>query len=72
MTLLHPELDKCHSYLSYRLADREKYTPPERFAEYLSEKCVSEVSSLIRELTGVHPSLWEFNQLGFESLLHLA
>tara|TARA_B100001123_G_scaffold451015_1_gene626007 strand:+ start:1598 stop:1987 length:390 start_codon:yes stop_codon:yes gene_type:complete len=45
---------------------------PERVAEYLSEKLVSEVSSLILELTGVRPSLWELNQLIFESLLHLA
>jgi|GEM_PF-2962293 len=30
MTLLHPDLDKCHSYLTYHLADKEKYVPPAR------------------------------------------
>ena len=129
MTLLHPELDKCHSYLAYHLADNEKYVPPprtgipfitisretgagghtlskmlqgyldmkwplpksdwtvfdkdlvqsamkehglpQRFAKYLPEKRISEITSLIGELAGLHPPLWDLNQLVFESLLHL-
>ena len=129
MTLLHPDLDKCHSYLTYHLADKEKYVPParrgmpfitisreagarghslsellhgyldmkwplpesdwtvfdkdlvqaameehglpQRFGKYLAEKRVSEIKSLIGELTGLHPPLWDLNQLVFESLLHL-
>ena len=128
MSLLRPELDKCHSYLASYLADKNKYIPPpktgqpfvtisretgagghslskflrgyldmkcplsqndwtvfdkdlvqmsmkehglpERFSKYLPEKRVSEIKSLIGELAGLHPSLWELNQLVFESLLH--
>lgn len=128
MSLLHPELEKCHSYLAYYLADKKKYVPPprtgqpfvtisretgagghtlskmlrgyldmkwplphndwtvfdkdlvemsmkehglpERFSKYLPEKRVSEIESLIGELAGLHPSLWELNQLVFKSLLH--
>jgi hypothetical protein len=129
MALLHPELDKCHSYLAYYLADKSKCVPPprtgmpfvtisretgagghtlskmlqgyldmkwpltqsdwtvfdkdlvqmamkehgmpERFADYLPEKRISEIKSLIGELAGLHPPLWELNQLVLESLLHL-
>lgn len=45
---------------------------PERFAHYLPEGHVSEVSSLIGELVGLHPSIWELNQNVFETLVHLA
>ncbi len=45
---------------------------PERFAHYLPEGHVSEISSLIGELVGLHPSIWELNQNVFETLVHLA
>lgn len=45
---------------------------PERFAHFLPEGHVSEISSLIGELVGLHPSIWELNQNVFETLVHLA
>ena len=45
---------------------------PERFARYLPEDHVSEIGSLIGELLGLHPPIWELNQDVFETLIHLA
>lgn len=45
---------------------------PERFAHFLPEGHVSEISSLIGELVGLHPSIWELNQNVFETLVNLA
>lgn len=45
---------------------------PERFARYLPEAHVSEIGSLISELLGLHPPIWELNQDVFETLIHLA
>lgn len=45
---------------------------PERFARYLPEAHVSEIGSLIGELLGLHPPIWELNQDVFETLIHLA
>ena len=45
---------------------------PERFARYLPEGHVSEIGSIIGELLGLHPPIWELNQDVFETLIHLA
>ncbi len=45
---------------------------PERFSRYLPEDHVSEIGSLIGELLGLHPPIWELNQDVFETLIHLA
>ena len=45
---------------------------PERFARYLPEGHISEIGSLIGELLGLHPPIYELNQDVFETLIHLA
>jgi cytidylate kinase len=45
---------------------------PERFAQYLPEDHVSEISSVIGELVGLHPPIWELNHHVYETLIHLA
>ena len=37
-----------------------KHQLPERLSEYLPEDRVSEIKSLIGELIGLHPSIWEW------------
>ena len=130
MSIVHPDLAKCHSFVVCHLSDEQKYPIetrkvipfvtisrqagaggrtlgkalkmvldktfalqegewtvfdrnlvetamklhglPKRFAQYLPEAHVSEIKSIIRELLGVHPPLWELNQHIFETLLNLA
>lgn len=45
---------------------------PKRFARYLPERRVSELSAIVGELLGLHPPLWELNQHVYETLIHLA
>ena len=45
---------------------------PRRFAKYLPESRVSELSAIVGELLGLHPPLWELNQHVYETLIHLA
>lgn len=45
---------------------------PERLAEYLPEDQVSEIKSIVGELVGLHPSLWELEHQVSEAILQLA
>ena len=45
---------------------------PRKFAQYLPESRVSELSAIVGELLGLHPPLWELNQHVYETLIHLA
>lgn len=45
---------------------------PERFARYLPEDHISEIGSLIGELLGLHPPIYELNKDVFETLVNLA
>lgn len=45
---------------------------PERLAEFLPEDRISETKSLIGELLGLHPSLWELEHQVAEAILQLA
>lgn len=45
---------------------------PRRFAQYVPESRVSELSAIVGELLGLHPPLWELNQHVYETLIHLA
>ncbi|MCZ6675463.1 MAG: cytidylate kinase-like family protein [Verrucomicrobia bacterium] len=45
---------------------------PRRFAQYLPESRVSELSAVVGELLGLHPPLWDLNQHVYETLIHLA
>jgi len=45
---------------------------PERLVEYLPEDRISEVKSLIGELVGLHPSIWELEHKISEAILQLA
>jgi len=45
---------------------------PATLAEYLPEDRISEIRATIGELVGLHPSLWQLEQKGAESVLQLA
>jgi cytidylate kinase len=60
-------LDK--DLLSYALARHEL---PEQLARYLPEDHVSEVNSLIGEIVGLHPSIWELEERVAQTILELA
>jgi len=45
---------------------------PERLAEYLPEDRISEIKSLVGELVGLHPSIWELEHKITEAILQLA
>ena len=45
---------------------------PERLAEYLPEDKISEIKSIIGELMGLHPSLWELEHKVSETIMQLA
>ena len=49
-----------------------KHQLPERLAEYLPEDRVSEIKSLIGELVGLHPPVWELEHKVSEAILQLA
>jgi len=49
----------------------EDHGLPERFASYLPDDKVSEFTSLMGELVGLHPNLWELNHKVCETMLHL-
>jgi cytidylate kinase len=44
---------------------------PERLVDFLSEDKVSEIKSVIGELVGLHPSLWELEQKVSETIMQL-
>jgi cytidylate kinase len=44
---------------------------PERLAEFLPEDTVSEIKSVIGELVGLHPSLWELEHKVSEAIMQL-
>jgi cytidylate kinase len=60
-------LDK--NLLAHALATRNL---PGRLAEYLPEDKISEIRSVIGELVGLHPSLWELEHQVSETILQLA
>jgi cytidylate kinase len=60
-------LDK--NLLTHALASRHL---PERLAQHLPEDKVSEIKSMIGELVGLHPSLWELEHKVAEAILQLA
>ncbi|MCB1124377.1 MAG: cytidylate kinase family protein, partial [Verrucomicrobiae bacterium] len=43
-----------------------------RFAQYLPENRISELTGIIGELVGLHPPIWELYQHVYETVLHLA
>jgi len=45
---------------------------PERLVDFLSEDKVSEIKSVIVELVGLHPSLWELEQRVSETIMQLS
>ncbi len=45
---------------------------PDRLADFLPEDKVSEIRSVIGELMGLHPSLWELEQKVSEAVMQLA
>ena len=45
---------------------------PERLADYLPEDKISEIKSVIGELVGLHPPLWELEHQVSEAILQLA
>jgi cytidylate kinase len=49
-----------------------KHQLPERLVDYLPEDRISEIKSLIGELVGLHPSIWELEHKVSEAILQLA
>lgn len=49
-----------------------KHQLPERLADYLPEDRISEIKSLIGELVGLHPPVWELEHKVSEAIIHLA
>ena len=45
---------------------------PERLAEHLPEDKISEITAVVGELMGLHPSLWDLEQRVAEAILQLA
>jgi cytidylate kinase len=45
---------------------------PERLADFLSEDKISEIKSVIGELVGLHPSLWELEHKVSETIMQLS
>jgi hypothetical protein len=50
----------------------EEHGVHQRFARYLPEARISELSGIIGELVGLHPPIWELHQHLYGTLLHLA
>jgi len=49
-----------------------QYQIPERLSEFLPEDRVSEITAVIGEIVGLHPSLWELEHRVSDAILQLA
>lgn len=58
-----------HGLVSYALKEHEL---PARMVQYLPEDRVSEIQGTLREVLGLHPSLWSMVSQVSETILHLA